>query len=476
MNPADTLPEMITDQPPVPAAPRKTWTAGTITYGTGGLVILFCWLLWGDFAWSMRDRSVPATLQVLLQKFGASDTLNGFICGSLPAILSMVISPIVSYKSDRHRGRWGRRIPFLLVPTPLIVLSLIGLACGPALGLGFHKLLGSHSPGLNSSIVLMLAIFWGLFGLFSTVSNSVYGALINDVVPQPLLGRFFGLFRALSLMAGIVFNFWLFGKVDSLYVWIILGVAALYGFGIPAMCLNIREGQYPTPVPMDEGRTARGWYGATTTYFQESFGNRYYVLFYAATMIASMAPVPFNLFSVFFAKSLGMSTGGIGRCIALTYVVSLMMAYPIGWLVDRFHPLRLTLAVTAAYSLALLGSYFFVHDIRTFSIALVVHGILSGTFATASASLGQRLLPKAEFAQLASAGGIVNSLAYMTVSPAIGMLLDHAHHHYIYTFLLGSGIGALAVGALCLLHSRFIALGGPGNYAPPESPCRAAAR
>ena len=34
------------------------WTAGTLVYTLSGLSLLFCWLLWGDFALSMRERSV----------------------------------------------------------------------------------------------------------------------------------------------------------------------------------------------------------------------------------------------------------------------------------------------------------------------------------------------------------------------------------------------------------------------------------
>ena len=48
--------------------------------------------------------------------------------------------------SDRHRGRWGRRIPFLLIPTPIIVLSVVGLAFSPLLGRHLHSALGASSP------------------------------------------------------------------------------------------------------------------------------------------------------------------------------------------------------------------------------------------------------------------------------------------------------------------------------------------
>ena len=49
-----------------PAQPKR-WRVGTLVYSTGGLVVLFCWLLWGDFAWSMKDRSIQGVVQLLLR-------------------------------------------------------------------------------------------------------------------------------------------------------------------------------------------------------------------------------------------------------------------------------------------------------------------------------------------------------------------------------------------------------------------------
>lgn len=96
---------------PVQPAPsgvgsRKIWTVGTLTYTSGGLVILFCWLLSGDFAWSLKERSVMWVVQLLIKKFEASDMTAGLLIGTLPQALALVLTPVVSYRSDRHRGRW----------------------------------------------------------------------------------------------------------------------------------------------------------------------------------------------------------------------------------------------------------------------------------------------------------------------------------------------------------------------------------
>ncbi len=457
------------EPPQIPTgAPRKIWSAGTLTYTTAGLVVLFCWLLWGDFAWSMKERAIPPIVQVLLKKFGASDMTAGLLFGSLPPALGLILGPIVAYKSDRHRGRWGRRIPFILLSTPVALVGIVGLAFSPVLGGALAKALGVHSWGPNTCTLLFLALFWMLFEFGTVTANSVFGALINDVVPVPVLGRFYGLFRALSLIAAMIFYWWGFGKVETTYVWIFLGMGALYGFGFTLMCLKVREGEYPPHVPLDQGRSLRGFSQNAKAFFQECFGNAYYRWLFAVMTIAGLATGPVNLFSVFFSTDVHMSPTTYGECLTLTYAISLVMAYPLGWLADRVHPLRIGIGVLALYAVVTLWGGFYATDARLFAIALVGHGVVAGTWATGVASLSQRLLPKAEFAQFAAAGGIVANVAWMLLAPISGFMLDHLHHDYRYTFLMGFVLAVLGFIGLCILHAKFMALGGPNHYVAPE--------
>jgi MFS family permease len=444
----------------------KLWRSGTLVYTTGGLVVLFCWLLWGDFAWALKERSVPSVVQLLLKKFAASDMLSGILIGSLPAAISMIVAPIVSYRSDRHKGRWGRRIPFLLVSTPIAALSMVGLAFSPALGNFVHSISGPHSLGGNSWILIFFGVFWTLFEVATIVANSVLGGLINDVVPQAVIGRFFAMFRALSLIAGMLFNFWLLGKAETSYIWIFVGIGMLYGGGFTIMCLKVKEGRYP-PVASTGSEGPRGFLKATGGYFRECFGHSYYRWFFVAIALAWMSFVPVNLFSVYFAKSINMDMDTYGKCLALTYLLSLGLSYLIGSLADRFHPLSVGLVAQGLYALACLWGSLFARDVWTFGFALVAHGVLSGAWMTATASLGQRLLPKDRFAQFASALGIVTSLGTMAVGPIMGGLLDHTHHAYRYTYLAGFGLMTLALLAGIILNKKFHALGGAKHYTAP---------
>jgi MFS family permease len=460
---ASTPPAALPENPPV-----KTWRTGTLIYTTTGLVVLFCWLLWGDFAWSMKERSMGGVVQLLLKKFHSSDTLASLLVGSVPALMSMIIIPIVSYKSDRHRGRWGRRMPYLLVPIPFAVAGMACLAFSPPLGATLHHSLGPFSPGFDASVLFCFGLSWIVFELATIVASAVYNALINDVVPREVLGRFYGMFRALSLIAGMVFNHWLFAKAETYYVWIFLGLAALYGVGFSLMCFNVKEGEYPTPVPMDRGRDTTGFVHAAKTYFQECFGHSYYLLYFLAMGISWQAFMPINLFGIFYMKALQMNPQVYGDCITLTYFFSLVLAYPLGALVDRFHPLRVSIVVQILYAVTTLLGGLFIQGPTTYAIALIAHGVLSGTWFTTIASVSQRLLPKAEFAQFASGESIFRSFFAFLVGPAVGIFLDHFNHNYRDTYLISFAVNLAGLICCLLLYRRFRALGGPDNYVAPE--------
>jgi len=448
------------------ASPRR-WTVGTLSYSALGLFVLFCWLLWGDFSWSMKERAVPPITQLLLKGHGAPDSLIGFLIGSVPAILTIAIGPVISYRSDRHRGRWGRRIPYLLITTPIAVVSMAGLAFTPHLTELLHRSLGAASPGLHSLSIILYGVFWTVFEFASIIGNAVFLALINDVVPERFLGRFFGAFRAIGLMAGILFSFWIMGIAETHPAWIFLGMGALYGVAFGLMCLKVREGEYPLP-PDETGGAGGGFVASARTYFRECYGHSYYRWFFLSLAFSWMAFVPVNLFSLFFARSIGMSIDTWGKCMAAAYCVSLILAYPLGVLVDRFHPLRVSLITQAVYVGVVLWGGLFVRDAATFGVVLVLQCTLAGTWMTAAASLPQRLLPKDRFAQFASAAAIVTSLGTILAGPLMGLLLDLTGQVYQYTFLVSSALAAAALVTGLVVLVKFGRLGGSAAYVAPQ--------
>ncbi len=413
----------------------------------------------------MRDRSVPSVMQLLFQKFGASNFVSSLLIATLPYGLILLIGPIVSYRSDRYRSRWGRRIPFLAIHIPFAVLSMVAVAFSPVLGQGLHQILGTYSPGLSTSTLIIIAIGWGVFELATVVANAVFYGLINDVVPSSLLGRFYGVFRAISLIASILFNYFIFGKAEKHFPLVFIGIGLVYGLSFTMMCLKVKEGEYaPPPIPKAGGGN---FFVAARTYFHECFSKPYYLWVFVSIALPWIAFIGVNHFSVFFAKSLAMDMGFYGKCLALTYGCSLVFSYPLGMLADKFHPLRTSLVVISLYALVTAAGAIFSTNPETFAVFFVLHGILSGAWFTSSASLPLRMFPKENFSQFYSALNMFIGLGIMTAGPIVGKLIDFTNKFYQLTFIASSTLAFLAIFIGLIVHAKFMKLGGPKDYVPP---------
>jgi MFS family permease len=460
---------------PPAAAPARSWRAGTLVYSSAGLAALFFWLLLGDFAWSMRDRSVAPMAQWYLNHLGVSSLLFGLLISSLPAALGLVLGPVISVKSDRHRGPRGRRVPFLLVTTPIAALGMIGLGLTPLIARGVHALF--PGAGETVSAIVCFGVFWTAWEFGTIASKSVFNGLVNDVVPKALLGRFYGLFRAIGLLDGMVFNFWIMGLVPAHFTLILCAVGTFYGVTFMVVCLKVREGDYPSPPPDPDAGTgggagAAGWtrrgVAETRRYCRECFSRSYYVAVFALLMLAGVQSVPVNVFTIPYARSLGVDMGLYGKYVALSFLISLCLSFFLGWLADRFHPLRMAMVTLAGYAAVAVWGGFFATTQGSFLAAWVMHSVLGGAYLTSAASLGQRLFPHARFAQFASAGEAFVAVASMVLAPAVGMMIDAADRDYRLTFFAGALLSLGALGCAFYVHARFKKLGGPANYIAPE--------
>jgi MFS family permease len=437
----------------------KNRTVGTLTYTAGGLCILFFWLLFGDFAIAMRDRAGMPSVMELLRQHHASDTTMSVLFSALPAIIGMVLGPMVSYKSDRYRSRWGRRIPFLIIPTPIGALAMIGIGCSPWLGAQLNGLLGSGSPGLDFCVLTIFCPFWIIFECVLIVTIAIFTGLINDVVPHGLLGRFYGCFRIISLGAGIIFNYWIFKFTETHLFEIFLCVGLLFGGGFALMCSMVKEGDYP-PSPVEEAAGTRGnrFLSTVKIYFVECFSHSYYLWIFAALTLGVMSLYPFNMFAQWYADSLGMPKAVLGKLTALSYTISIILAFVVGWLVDRYSALRVGIITMLIFSLTMLLSFVFIGGRTSFGVIYVFHTVISGIYFTATASLPMVLFPKIRFAQFASAGTLLVSITTALIGLIQGPLLDISGHNYRLTLLIACIFSILALMCFVVVMRNYKAL------------------
>jgi MFS family permease len=448
-----------------PTSGTGVWTAGSLKYTTAGLTLLFLWLLFGDFAYMLRERSAAPATQLMLKQYQASDFATGIFLLTIPQAIIFFLGPVISYWSDRHRGRWGRRIPFLLWPTPITSLAMVGLGYSPFLGTALHHWLG-RSPGTEHLTILMVMVtFWTIFEIGVVISNSVFNGLINDVVPRAWLGRFYGMFRAVGLAVGILFNYQIIGQVEGNFTLFFTCIGLIYGVGFSIMCLRVREGSYPPPPAREVGTSL--FRVAIGDYYRDCFSRPYYLWVFCFVGLSTATFLPVNTFAIFAAKSFGMSMEVYGKYLVATFACSFLLSVPIGWLVDRFHPIRVAQVSLVLYGSLLLIAFFFLRDQASFGVALLIHGVVSGIYWTGTAAIGQMLYPQLKFAQFGAAGGLITAAFSMCLGPVLGLLLDALGNDYRYTFLAGSVLAFASVGLGWVVYRKWQKHGGQRDYVAP---------
>jgi MFS family permease len=439
---------------------KSAWDVGTLRVGTlrytaAGLAIVVFWLLFGEFAIALRDRSAIPGVMELLRQHHASDTMVALLVSALPALLGSVLVPIVGFRSDRFRSRWGRRLPFLMGLSPVAALVLVALGHCALIGQATDRLLGAWSPGADACVLAWFCLFWTMFEGLAVVTLALYGGLVNDIVPRPVLGRFYAGFRIVSLGAGILFNLWVFRLTEHHLREVFMGIGLFFGLACMLMCWRLREGEYGPA--LQDGPGATSWRAMARAYWRECLSDRYFLLVFLALTASELTFSPFNTFSQLYAESLGMDKAGLGQLLATAYALSIGLSSAVGWLVDRFSAASVTVLVMGLYLCVAGAGYFAVHDLGSFSVVYVLHVLVSGAYYTASASLPMVLFPRARFLQFDAAKRLFFSTSNTVLSFLLGPMLDVTGHDYGLTLCFGA---LLAAGSVVTFRTLFRAARG----------------
>lgn len=455
---------------------------GTLTYTRAGLVTLFLYLLWGDFCFTLMEAVVPSVMPVKFNAMGAPNWVLGLILTTIPNLMNTVINPFISFRSDRFRSRWGRRIPFLAGATPFLVVFLILMGYAePISQWARTALLGGRSSELTVFLVV-IGVFMICFQFFNLFITSVYYYLFNDVVPHAFLARFMALFRMVGTGAGASFNFFVFKYANTHMQEIFLVAALLYLVAFAMMCWKVREGDYPPPPPNLDHR--RGLVSMAKTYGRECFTHRFYWLFFIANTCFAMTWVSGAYGVLGATRVVGLDLDTFGKIGGTCGIISLVLLYPAGIIADRFHPLRVLLISTVLQTLVAPFSITFLFTRPLLSDAAALRIFMAICFsslpivtlhAASELPMFMKLLPQERYGQFCSANALIRSVGLMLGGLACGAFLDAmkrfgAQPDLCYRFVPVWNLTWLLLSGFFyyLLYRDWLRLGGLASYAPPR--------
>lgn len=407
------------------------YRCGTLSYTRRGLCLLFFWLLWGDFCLVLLENLRPIIMPLILRAHNASNFTIGLLCGTVPSLLNFMVDPVISTASDRTRTRWGRRMPYLLCGVPFVSLFLILIGYADVIGTWLTKFTAGGRDNLEIMVVGLLCIFVTGFCFFDLFAGCVYYYLFSDVVPKEWIGRFNGFFRIASSCAGLALNLVVMPYVKTHMALICVIVALIYFFGFGGMCLQVREGEYED---IPQGKYSGIWQNVKE-YARECFSMPYWMIMFTGLGLNYASAVCRSLFNLLYAtESLHLTTAQYGQLMAVGSLIIISLAIPVGFLIDRFHPLRVYLAGAYLVIAVNLLAFFFCKGYLSFAITT---GLLTTVYVLQNCSglpLVIRLFPEAQFGQFSSANAMVKAIMLIVANAVGGYFIDCFGYQYIFVW------------------------------------------
>jgi len=470
------------------SAATKSFSADTLQYSVRGVIVLFFWLLCGDFCLTLVEFVIPYILPLELKDQDASSRLIAGLMSVVPGIINLTWVPSISTWSDRVRTRWGRRIPFMLAGAPAMALVLAAIGGNDAISEAVHRLAPGGLPLATIRLVTLSALMVGFY-LCNVLALNLYFLLFNDVVPPRWMGRFAFALRMVGTLAGSAFHYFIFPHAGEHRGVIFLGVGLLFAAAYLLMCLNVKEGAYPPHEPIEGGRGPRA---LIRTYVRQCFSHRYYVYIYlyAGFDVASEVIKPFLL--LLMNLTLGLSLAEIGWINGTAMFLGLVGNVVGGLLMERIHIVRLCVWLKGLQSVVLAGFVVYLFsglpEWTGWGAALafnVLFFVLHSARCLVQIPVNMTLLPRLHYGQISSAmqatAGAMGILGGFVAGALMdGLLGLYGGSHFAYRWVPAWALifNGLAAWSLWQVDRLVRAMHGPDikSFVPPDPTLAAAPR
>lgn len=270
--------------------------------------------------------------------------------------IDAIDNPVYGYLSDRTRTRLGRRRPWLMIGTPLLVLGLIMFFSPPAVSGG--------------SLLAYAMLFYIFTGTLDSVINANYGALFPELFPDETSRANTNALRQAFQLVAMIISIALTPIVTER-----LGfstTAILYGLLGGAVILYMTFTSHEKPITPDEAKP-KLWESIKTLLTNPRFWIAGLAnAFYSATMSLVLAAMPF-----YAEYKLGISS--LQQTMLFGAVLLVAIAGVALWaaLVRRFSLLPVWRAALIALTVSFIPLYF----ANTFVSALLCAALVGLGFA-----------------------------------------------------------------------------------------------
>lgn len=284
--------------------------------------------------------------------FGLAPTMTYFIM-TWDNILSLFIAPWVGTKSDRTWNRFGRRKPWILAGTILMVLGFVLMPFAQSVWVILAFIIVSHLG----------------FAFYYIPANAWWGDLFSPA-DRSQAGSVFTLMGGIAIIITLIVSGILFEEVGHIGPFLLGGVVAALSVAVSLYVVK----ESPEVRSPDEDSNSYGMIDALKDAWQSENRTLLHLLFVILLAMTgfSLLQAGLSSFSVF---ELGMTPGQSSSYSAILAVSLTLFALPSGWLATRIGRLEAVNIGLLAFTLINGASYFLVQTPFDYAVLLLGLGM-----------------------------------------------------------------------------------------------------
>jgi len=207
--------------------------------------------------------------------------------------LDSIDDPLIGFWSDRTQTRWGRRIPFVVLSTPVYAISFALMWFPPG-----------GDAGHFANAVFFFFFVW-LHRLFSTLSGGPFESLLPEIAVTPparvSIVTWQVFFGAIGAVIGLVIS----GIIRDAFSFQAMGITmAAIAFVSRYVALAGAWRYARTDVPPVKANPVRA--------FRDTFRNQQFLYFLPTFVLFNMAVTLLTAILPFYAKAVVLSDGSLG--------------------------------------------------------------------------------------------------------------------------------------------------------------------
>jgi GPH family glycoside/pentoside/hexuronide:cation symporter len=254
------------------------------------------------------------------------------------AFIDAIDNPVYGFLSDRTRTRWGRRRPWLVIGTPLLILGFIAFYNIPAFLAG-------------NSLVAYCMLFYIFTGTLDSVINANYGALFPELFKTDASRASTNALRQAFQLVAMIISIAMTPIVTSAIGYGLTSI--LYGIlgGVVILYMSFTSQEVPVT---EEDIKPKLWESLKDLLLNKKFWiSGLANAFYSAAMSLVMAALPF-----FVKYTLKIPSGQSTILFASVLIIAIGCVSVWAWLVRKYRLIPVWRVALASLAVAFIPLYF----------------------------------------------------------------------------------------------------------------------